>query len=421
MEALLQAISVTTKSPQSHGESFTGESYFDFLNNDERGDLSSDRPVLGKTDAWERFCDKADGWAARVVGGEAQACGLLLEHPVELKRWLDMKVERSEGEGGLMPDSTVNMYGYHAGTRRKERFLERGLPSDEEALVAQYAALGTKSGRADFKSDVQGIERAILGGAVKALREMVERSPMALWAMDFSLSEYEAENVLAFAAKYAPTGPDHEIIAYLRALGAKLPSESLNLVVGEVMSKAVGIWRKSPKEVACAFEAAGHVFKAADGFALLQRGSMERELGVGMLSVAKQKVEWLLEMEARGVEWTDKLSPSECCALVGALPDDPCKPDRAQEFASHAQAEDGVGLGAWLGMSAAPLRDVNFWSEMGPFLADRGLAMQALRAAKRSGAQVTWELILPYAESEDLATIVKEALDQSSRPRPLRI
>lgn len=386
----------------------------------EPGCLEHER-AQGDTEAWRAFNGKAEEWAAQALAGDASACALLLKSPVELKRWLDAKAGRVEGEGALREMEHMEPCGYLRGERRPERFLERGLPSDAEALRGQYAALGTKTGRADFKSDVQGIERAILGGSIEALREMIERSPMALWAMDFTLSEYESENVLAFAAKYAPAGADVVIIGYLRSLGARLTKASLNYVVGEAMARSSGIWRKSPKHVADAFEAAGHVFAAVDGYAMLRHGAMERVATYGMASVARQKVEWLEEMEGRGVNWAMLLSAEQCQQIVGELAVDPRKPQREAEFVEHARAEGAAGLGAWVGLSGAALRDVEFWREMGPFLAKRGLAKQALRAASLSGAGLTWGMVLPYAEAQEISETVLRPGVASVATRALRI
>lgn len=368
----------------------------------------------GGADAWTAFEREAASWAAKALEGDASACASLLGSPVELKRWLAEARGAADGEAG--PAS-----GGGAAQSQRRRFPEGGLPSEAAALAAQYAALEGKAGTADFKSDVQGIERAILTGSIDALRETVERAPMALWAMDFTLLEYEGDNVLSFAAKYAPAGADLAIIAYLSSLGARLPEEGLNYVLGEAMARADGLWRKSPRRVAEAFEAAGHVFCAVDGYAALSQGSVEREPGGAMASVDGQKVEWLEELEARGVDWRERLTAERCKETMDALPMSLSRPGHAADFIAHALGEGGAGLGAWLGLSRGPSRDAAFWAEMGPFLARRGLAAQALRAACLSGDRERWEMILPYAEAQEMTGLVGKAAAEPAEGRARRL
>ena len=362
--------------------------------------------------AWLDYKSEAARWARNAVAGDAESAKRLFEKPVQLKLWLDELAGRKEGEGQLPreehPLTPDARHGYASGWRDADRFIQRGLACNEEALIEQYAMLGTKSGRADFKSDVQGIERAILGGSIEALREMVERSPMALWAMDFSLSEYEGENVLAFAAKYAPAGPDVEMIAFLRSLGAKLPECRPVLVVGEQMRKAKGVWLKTPSQVADALEAAGHVFAFADALMLMQRASFERVPVAGLPSVARQKVEWLGEMAKRGVDARASLGVEELERAVSQIPMDAGRPGRMDEYIAYARQVGSIGLGSWLGLGASPLRDHASWAELGPWLADHGLATQALEAAAASKADITWKMMLPYAEAQQMREMVSE-------------
>lgn len=362
--------------------------------------------------------------ARRAVSGDALAAGELFASPTRLKAWLDTMAGRVEAEGSLMSyhGSTKRFWGYASGARAPERFAERGLPQNADELVRQYKTLGSKASRVDFKNDVQGIERAILSGAVEALGEMAERSPMALWAMDFSLSEYEAENVLGFAAKYAPIGADINIIELLMGLGARLPKARLSLVVGESMLQAKGVWMKRPEAVARALEAAGYEFGYADGLALLGKASFEHVAVSGLPSVARQKIAWLDEIERRtGVNWGIRHSANELEVLCGHLGEALGQTERVAQLLDHAKTFGPVGLGAWLGLGSSPLRDTPVWAELGPWLARHALATEALAAAKASGAVLTAERVRPYAEIQEISEAASGGSAALGSKSPLRI
>lgn len=350
-----------------------------------------------------------DTLMAKAASGDVDSAKIVVAQPARLKLWLDKQAGRREGEDSLLSNHLLHsgegsFWGYASGLRRPERFAERGLPKTIDDLKVQYAALKDKDGRADFKSDIQGLERAILMGSVDALEIMLDRSPMALWAMDFSLSEYEDENVLAFAAKYAPIGPDVKIVELLRDRGARLNDRRLNLVVGAAMVQGEGIWLKEPNACARALSAAGYSFDWADGIALLQKNTFERSHAPMLPRVAAQKVAWLLEIEKQG--WADfsvKPSAEEWEAMLGKFPLDQTRPKRNESFLQYAKNGGKVGLGAWIAWGDSPLRDPASWADLGPWLCAKGLASEALDAAKASENMVTWSNLLPWAEREALS------------------
>lgn len=347
----------------------------------------------------------------KALGGDMESAKRLLAKPVDLKLWLDSMAQRRENEGAL-PTSEPSKFlpSYTERTKDSEDFLSRGLPQSPEALVEQYEKIEA-GGAGDFKADVQGIERAILQGAATALREMLARSPMALWAMDFSLAQYEDENVLAFAAKYAPAGDDLEIIHALLEHGARLPDRRLNLVTSSSMANVEGIWAKNQAQVADALQAAGYEFNMADGLALLGLAMFEREQGGKVPGVAQQKIGWLDEIGRRAkIDWSAPMSAKEWQPHLDALKpwDQAIRANGglADVFAQHARDEGPIGLGAWVGLASAPLREVSSWAELGPWLCDHGLAIEASNAARDSGATVTFERLAPWREQEELAALV---------------
>lgn len=347
----------------------------------------------------------------KALGGDMESARRLLANPVDLKLWLDAMAKRRENEGAL-PTSEPSRFlpSYSERTKGSEDFLSRGLPQSPQALIEQYEKIEA-GGAGDFKADVQGIERAILQGATTALREMLERSPMALWAMDFSLAQYEDENALAFAAKYAPAGDDIEIIHALLEQGAKLPDRRLNLVTSSSMANVEGIWAKNQAQVADALEAAGYEFNMADGLALLGLAMFEREPVGKAPCVARQKIAWLDEIGRRAkIDWSAPMSAKEWQPHLDSL----MPWDRAirangglsETFAQHAREQGPIGLGTWVGLACAPLREESSWAQLGPWLCDHGLAIEASNAARESGAAVTFERLAPWREQEELAALV---------------
>lgn len=354
---------------------------------------------------WDAQADRASLEGARALGrralaGDQRAMAELFATPVGLKLWLDELAGRREGEAALSESasSAARIRGYGAGGRGAERFRERGLALDPEALRRQYAGLATAS-RPNFKSDVQSIERAILAGATEALREILDRSPMALWAMDFSLSEYESENVLAFCAKYAPAGPDVEMAAMLLGMGATLHAGRVALVVGEAMSAAGVGEAKSPRLMARALARCGYQFGYADALALWQRSRHERALDGTRPAVVDQKITWLGLLEEMGVEVGGTFSAEELAVHCAELPQEPGGAQRVEQFLAWA-ARGGAGLGAWVGLEMSPMRELAAWERLGPWLARRGLAVEAHRAAAGTGAMLSQERSLPYAEAQ---------------------
>lgn len=347
----------------------------------------------------------------KALGGDVQAARDLLSRPVDLKLWLDEMAKRSEYEAALPTSAASRMLPtYASGVKTTEDFLHRGLPQSPEALVEQYNKIEA-GGAGDFKTDVQGMERAILQGSVSALREMLDRSPMALWAMDFSLAQYEHENVLAFAAKYAPAGADLEIINELMDRGARLPAGRLGLATSSSMAATEGIWAKSQRQVADGLEAAGYKFSMADGLGLLGANMFEREAAGVAPAMAQQKVAWLDEIERRaGIDWSVQLSAKEWEEPLGEpQPWEVLMREGrslAEAFAAHVRSEGVAGLGAWVGLREAPFREERSWAHFGPWLCDHGLAIEASNAARDSGAELTFERLAPWREQEELAALL---------------
>lgn len=356
------------------------------------------------------------------VEGDPVAMAALFANPVGLKLWLDELAGRCEGDAVLSSAAShaARERGYGTGERVGSRFLERGLAKDAEALRRQYTTLSPGS-RPNFKNDVQGIERAILAGATKALQEILERSPMALWAMDFSLSEYESENVLAFCAKYAPVGADVEMAALFRGLGASLHTGRISLVIGEAMSASGVGSPKSPALMSKALLSCGYQFGYADALALWQRSRYERASGGAESTVTEQKIAWLSQLEKMGVSVGSQLTPAELKSACSELPEDPTGNKRVEQFLKWAQENGQAGLGAWVGLDMSPLRAPHAWKQLGPWLADRGLAREALCAARASGAVITQELVLPYAELEELRAEVGTATKPGAGRGELRL
>jgi hypothetical protein len=366
---------------------------------------------------WEA---KAAGWMkafesqADVSAVDEQAKALLAD-PQGLKAWLDQLAGRSPGEGAAMEFKRALASG---GPRRPAaaRFLERGVPATEADLTRQYNALRQEGGPASFKQDLQSIERAILTGSAEALREIAKNSPMALWAMDFSLAEYEDENALAFAAKYAPTGPDEEVVQALLDLGAALPPRRLRLPVGAIKGgAAAGVWAKPVAEVARALEKAGYQFGAADGLALLASAHFERHESPGLPSMCAQKIQWLEEIGRRaGVDWGGKWSAQQARELVAGIPDNLYgSPERAAahkvDFVERASRLGPQGLGAWVGMAQAPLRQKKSWEELAPWMDERGLMDEIQEAAIDTGAKATLDFLEPWLQKAALRKASLEA------------
>jgi hypothetical protein len=347
----------------------------------------------------------------KVMAGDMGAAKIAVMKPDRLKIWLDKQAGRREGEDGLLLShqehkNPLDLWGCEIGIRRPERFAGESLPANVDDLKVQYEAFKGKDGRADFKSDIQGIERAILMGSVEALEIVLDRSPMALWAMDFSLSEYEDESVLAFAAKYAPIGPDLKIVDLLRKRGARLTDRRLNLVVGAAMVQGEVIWLKPPEACAKALSTAGYEFDWVDGVSLLQTNTFERSHGHVLPRVGAQKVGWLSEIEKQG--WADfamKHNAEEWATIFARIPREQARPKRNESFLHYAKNEGKLGLGAWIAWGDSPLRDAASWADLGAWLCLKGLANEALNAAKASGNMVTWNNLLPWAECEELANL----------------
>ena len=348
--------------------------------------------------------------------GEVSAALKVLENPVELKITLDKLAERTEEEGTIKETQMIG--GYTQGLRPKERFGERGLPQCASDLIKQYKALSSKEGRVNFKMDVQSIEKAIIAGSYEALKTIVERSPMALWCMDFSLSEYEAENVLAFVAKYAPTGSDLEMIDLLKSLGAKLPEKRLILDSGAAMFYTKEIIPKSIKSTAEALIRAGYQFNYADGLNSLMGAKLENSM-IEQQSVLCKKIEWLDYLSANhGINWSDRFSHEELKIWCSHIATNSIQKDKVENFIKWAQIHGKIGIGAWVGLSSASLRDQQGWQDLGHWLYKNSMASEAAKSAELSGALITWSYVLPWAEKEVLsktALINLSSLDECAK------
>lgn len=279
---------------------------------------------------------------------------------------------------------------------------ERGLPTlDPADLREQAIALSLVQGKpASLKHACAQIEKAIVSGDAPAVRAIVESDPLALWAMDFSLREYEAENLLLFAAKHAPDGPDVEICKILLDAGVSPPSLLRAGRFERTWHSDIfeGIRAKSVESMMACMQTFGWTLGAAEAAAMLSYATDEDtapEHGRGpdgsppppgaASAPIVQKILMLDWIAASGVDLRAPLLESDLEALAQS------SNPMAARFASLSLAEAAAGrplpspLDACAG-PGAPERTKDSWALLAPALARWGADLEALESlASRSG------------------------------------
>lgn len=337
--------------------------------------------------------------------GDTASMESLVADPLRLRCAINQAIGRLEGEGRLIPGIA---YEDHERAYRLKRFNERGLPEMDPQSLREWAVAMLSSGQEHpLKKDLAQLEMAILKGDAELALQTLERSPMAPWVMDFSLRQYEAENLLCFAAKYAPAPGDFAIIDALLGMGLSLPPRgALTRLEAPALAKAMpGFEQKGAQRVGECLERAGWVFEFADYVMLFARARDERDPMAPPEARTRpdlliEKIELARWMASKGVsplgrlscescqDWEQLVNPNQLIALR----------ERSARLKQSGELED-FGLEEIFASEKATMRHAEQWAHLGPWLLEAGLDVEKIRRlAVENGLNATLPLVLPWAE-----------------------
>lgn len=344
-----------------------------------------------------------------------------LSDPFMLRDAINSAIARVEGAERLIPGKFYGALGEFA----PERFEERGLPELTPEKTREWAKALLGAGQEHpLKKDLADLEMAILRGEAEMARQILSRSPMAPWVMDFSLREYEAENLMTFAAKYAPAPADFEIIDALLAEGLRAPDRSAyaRLEAPALASAMPGFTHKGARRVGECLERAGWSFGFVDYLLLFAKAREELDQA-GMPGermrddLLGQKIEMALWLAERGVSPRERLPVGEAEAdwEMILMPAQASWVRRERERLAGLGEAMSFGLEEVFSRPGAPMRKEAQWAALGPWMLQAGLDVSAIEArAREAGLAVTADCALPWAQKQQLEAVCEAGQAQGA-------
>lgn len=350
------------------------------------------------------------------AGGD-QELRRLSADPLLLRDAINQAIARVEGADRLIHGQ---FYMALEGSEGARRFRERGLPELGAEEAKAWAKEMLEAGQEHpLKKDLAALEISILTGDAPMVGQILSRAPMAPWVMDFTLREYEAENLMTFAAKYAPAPADFEIIDLFLAEGLKAPDRTAyaRLEAPALASAMPGFTHKGAQRVGECLERAGWAFCFFDYLLLFARareelGNAGRPGETLRESLLEQKVEMARWLAGRGVSpsqrlpvgaepaaWEEILSPAQGAWVRQAF----------AEGAARGEAVD-FGLAEVFSRPGAPFRKEGQWGILGPWMIEAGLDVSKIMSqSEESGLSHTAAWALPWAQKQQLLAVCEPA------------
>lgn len=241
--------------------------------------------------------------------GDRASLQALMNDPIKLRTAMNASIDRIEGSERLFLGTH---YSALQNSYSSKRFDERGLPDLNPEKLQQWAKEMLSSGQNHpLKQELASIETRILKGDVAGLKQIFTRAPMAPWVMDFSLRQYEAENLLMFACKYAPEPADFDIIDLIVSEGLHFPARNNYLrLESSTITQTIAAWQsKGGPRVGACLERAGWQCQFDDYIWLFAyRSEDSHGLGSDPLSCLKEKIEIADWIKSHGVDPTQRMS-----------------------------------------------------------------------------------------------------------------